>query len=196
MAGALLAFAAAVLVDRLGWVDVPPAAAMGTALAVVAAGLLVSAFVGRARGVIWLGILLSVGVAATSAVGGLDLPFTAGVGEKRRTPATLAEVEPRYELTMGELIVDLSQITVPPGETVPVEVNIGIGQATITVPDDVDVEVMASAGLGTVKVLGHEEGGVDVDYSTRHAGPEGAGAIAVDASAVTGEVIVQRSSDS
>ena len=178
--------------ERIGWVDVSPAAAMAVALAAVAAGLIVGAWVGRARSVVVWGVVLALGVVATSAVDELDVPFTAGVGEVDRTPLTLADVEPSYELTMGELTLDLTNVDLPPGREVPVDVNIGVGQVVVRVAPDVAVGVTASAALGSVKVFGHEEGGVDVDYRVVAGGAEGAGTFLLDVSTVMGEVVVER----
>jgi len=195
-AASLLVFAGAVLVDRLGWVTVTAPTALALALAVTAAGLIAGIWLGRARGVIAWGILLSFAVVVTSAVEPFDLPFTAGIGEKHRTPLTVAEVEPVYELTIGDLSVDLSRIDVLPGQIVNVEVNLGIGRAQVWVPDDVALDVKGSAGAGSVDILGHQEDGLGTDYSQRKRGDESQGTIVLDVSTAMGEVVVAQRSGS
>lgn len=195
-AASLLVFAGAVLVDRLGWVTVSAPIALSLALGVTAAGLIAGIWTGRARGVIAWGILLSLAVVVTSAVEPLDLPFSAGIGEKHRTPATLADVEPVYELTIGDLSLDLSHLDVPAGTTLDVEVNLGIGRAQVWVPDGVALDIKGSAGAGSVQVLDHTEDGLGADVSQRTPADEGQGTIVLDVSTAMGEVIVEQRSGS
>lgn len=190
-AASLLVFAAAVLVDRFGWFDVAPSTALALALAVTAAGLIAGIWFGRARGVIAWGIVLSLGVIVTSAVGQLDLPFTAGIGEKRRAPLTLNEVERDYELSIGSLEVDLSAVDFA-GARREIDISLAIGEIKVYVPDDVTVEIETTAGVGSVRVFGHNEDGIGSDYSVRSAGDEGAGTVVLDVSTGLGEVVVER----
>ena len=92
--------------------DVKAVAILASALAVVAAGLLVGAFRGRARGLIVLGILLSI---ATSATAVADSHLVGGVGERDWAPRTVASAEQRdYRLGIGEGRLDLTRL--PAGE--------------------------------------------------------------------------------
>ena len=60
--------------------------------------------------------------------------------------------------------VDLSDLPAPAGpEPAIVRARVGIGQLVVIVPDGVAVRVEGKAGLGNVKVLEREEGGIDVD---------------------------------
>lgn len=194
-ATSLLVFAGAVLVDRFGWFDVTPSTALGLALAVTAGGLIAGIWFGRARGMIGWGIVLSLGVIVTSAVGQLDLPFTAGIGEKRRAPQTLTEVEADYVLSIGSLEVDLSAVDFADARK-EIDISLAIGEIKVYVPDDVTVEIETTAGVGSVRVFDHNEEGVGSEYSVRSPGDEGAGTVVLDVSAGLGEVVVERRSGS
>jgi predicted membrane protein len=99
-------------------------------------------------------VVLSVAVAADW---DLDVPLAGGVGDRTERPTTTADLT-GYELGVGNLLLDLRQLQVPPGTTT-VEARVGVGELVVELPDGVSVEVMASAGLGEVQVLGQQEGG-------------------------------------
>jgi len=73
-------------------------------------------------------------------------------------PATPAQLT-RYELGVGNFLLDLQQLQVPPGTTA-VQARVGIGELVVQVPNGVSVRVVASSGLGEVQVLGKQESGV------------------------------------
>ena len=73
-------------------------------------------------------------------------------------PATPAQLT-KYELGVGNFLLDLQQLQVPPGTTA-VQARVGIGELIVQVPDGVSVRVVASSGLGEVQVLGKQESGV------------------------------------
>ena len=63
---------------------------------------------------------------------------------------------------MGELIVDLRQTDLPPGD-VPVKIDLGIGDARLIVPDDVCVATDAQVGIGEARTFDRHNDGVDVN---------------------------------
>lgn len=105
-----------------------------------------------------LTIALAAGIVAAS---GIDLD--GGIGQREYRPGTVADLRDRYELGIGELIVDLSDADLPKGD-VPLDVDVGIGQARVILPDDVCVATTADVGVGNVHVFGRDQGGVDVDF--------------------------------
>ena len=46
----------------------------------------------------------------------------------------------------------------------PLELDLGIGEATVIVPDDVCVATSADIGIGNVSLFGRDNGGIDVDF--------------------------------
>jgi phage shock protein PspC (stress-responsive transcriptional regulator) len=171
--------------------DFRAVAVLGTALAIVAIGLLVGAFMGRARGLIVLGVLLSL---ATSAAAATDQRLSGGVGERVWTPTTVAAAERVHRLGVGDAELDLTQL--PDGSQADVETRLGVGELRVYVPADARVVVDAQVGAGNSELLGgEEEGGTDLDRTVR-GGPIGTPSgtrITIDAEVGLGSLrVVQR----
>jgi hypothetical protein len=88
------------------------------------------------------------------------------VGERGYRPASAADLRDKYELGMGELVVDLRQTDLPPGD-VPLEIDLGIGEARVVVPEEVCVATDAQVGVGEARTFDLRNGGVDVDLEDR-----------------------------
>jgi Cell wall-active antibiotics response 4TMS YvqF len=145
------------LLDAAG-VEVPWRAVLPAALVAVGLACVAGAFRGRQLALMVVGVALMVVLSvAVAADWDLDVPLAGGVGDRTEQPATPADLT-GYELGVGNLLLDLRQLQVPPGTTT-VEARVGIGELVVELPDGVSVEVMARAGLGEVQVLGQQEGG-------------------------------------
>ncbi|HEY9326838.1 MAG TPA: PspC domain-containing protein [Streptomyces sp.] len=125
---------------------------LAAALAVFGAGMLISAFVGRTG----FGTLLMAMMTAGLLAGASALPkdiTTHWVREEWR-PASVAAVQPRYELGSGQAKLDLTRVTVPAGDTVRTEVEVGAGRVVVHVPKTATVKVDARAGIGDITLPG------------------------------------------
>ncbi|MEK8144571.1 hypothetical protein NKH18_31395 [Streptomyces sp. M10(2022)] len=95
-------------------------------------GLLVSSVIGRTGfGTILLS-MITAGLLAGAAVMPRDIG-TEWVREEWR-PATVAAVQPHYELGTGVARLDLSGVTVPEGKTLRTHIEVGAGRALVVVP--------------------------------------------------------------
>jgi phage shock protein PspC (stress-responsive transcriptional regulator) len=145
---------AAIVVGLLiGWnaatdSDVPAVVVVAAALGVVGIGLVVGAFIGRARGLIVLGLVLTL-LASAAAFTGVQV--RGGVGDRTWRPATVAELRPVYRLGAGEATLDLSRIDFSSAGRERVEVRQGVGDLLIVVPSDVIVLVDADVRAGEIK---------------------------------------------
>ncbi|MEE1809795.1 PspC domain-containing protein [Streptomyces sp. BE133] len=118
------------------------------ALAVFGLGMLVSAFLGRTGfGTVMLSVITAALLAGASA---LPKDITTQWVREGWQPASVAAVRPHYELGSGVARLDLTEITVPRGETVRTGVNVGAGRAVVVVPKAVTVTVDARAGFGNI----------------------------------------------
>jgi hypothetical protein len=172
--------------------DFKAVAILASALAVVAGGLLVGAFVGRARWLILLGIVLSLVTSATAAA--VD-HFTGGVGERDWRPTTVVAAERPFRLGAGEARLDLTAL--PDGSDVDVEVRLGVGELRVVVPRGARVVVDAEVGAGTMRILdGERLDGTDLAdtrASDPAAGvPDSGTTITIDAEVGLGDLEVQR----
>ena len=132
-----------------------------------------------------LALALASGVVAAS---GID--FDGGVGEREYRPATTVDLRDRYELGMGELVVDLRETRLPAGD-VPLELDVGLGEARVIVPDDVCVATSADVGIGNVRLFDRDNGGIDVDFEDLPDAPPDVTRLVLDAEIGMGEVRVE-----
>jgi phage shock protein PspC (stress-responsive transcriptional regulator) len=112
----------------------------------------------RVGGVAVLGLLLLAPLALGLSV---RVPLFAGVGDRTIQPAAVSELHSKYELGIGKLIVDLSDVGLPRGETF-VKTTVGIGHLLVVVPKNATVEADGRAQGGDVVLLGREENGAHV----------------------------------
>jgi hypothetical protein len=138
-------------------------AILPAALIVVGVVLVGAARSGRHSPLIVLGIILTVILTIAS---GFDIRLQGGVGERTERPRALAEVEPEYHLSVGQLTLDFRAVDFARGPTT-VEASVGIGQLTVRLPDEALVAVTGHAGAGQVMLFGRENNGLDADLTVR-----------------------------
>jgi phage shock protein PspC (stress-responsive transcriptional regulator) len=105
-----------------------------------------------------LTIALAAGIVAAA-----NIDFDGGIGQREYRPGSSVDLRDHYELGIGELVVDLRDTDLPRGD-VPLELEVGIGEARLIVPDDVCVATDADVGMGNVAVFGRDHGGIDVAF--------------------------------
>jgi len=130
-------------------------ALLGSLLVVFGAGLIASAFTERAIALIPLVVLTLLLLSIAPLI---DTTFSGGIGTREIRVATEDALEPTYDLGLGEMDLDLSELQ--PSADATVEVNAGAGTVEIDVPKDVRVEVVATSRAGYVDVFGAEDAGV------------------------------------
>jgi phage shock protein PspC (stress-responsive transcriptional regulator) len=167
---------------------IEPSYVFAGGLLIVGAALVFSTWFGRSFVLIPLGVAL-VGLMSISTV--IDVPITGGVGEKRATPFTLADLRDEYHLGMGELRLDLSHLALERGSVRHVKATVGIGHVLVILPRNATAELHGHAGLGEVRFLGEHDGGVDTNRdATLKAGGENPPRIVLDAQVGIGQVEV------
>ena len=103
------------------------------ALLVIAAGaaIVAGAFLKPVRWLILPALALALSAGTVSAAG-IDLD--GGIGDRDYRPASVVDLRDRYQLGMGELVVDLRETDLPAGDT-PLEIDLGVGSARLIVPE-------------------------------------------------------------
>lgn len=159
---------------------------VGAAVLVIGLGLLVGSVIGRARGLIALGLVLTPVLLFAAAI---KVPLFGEYGDDAYRPASVAEIEPVYELSGGRLAVDLRDVAIwsPPAV---VRADLGIGELVIFVPRDLDVAVNADVGIGAITLFGQETGGLGLDRTTVYEGGDGVIDVEIDASLGIGSLEV------
>jgi phage shock protein PspC (stress-responsive transcriptional regulator) len=194
--------------------DVARRAALGIGILVLCAVVFFAGLVAAAAGPDWLvpALVLAAGAAivagaflkpirwlvlpavalalASGAIAASGIDFDGGVGDVEYRPASTIDLRDRYELGMGELVVDLRHTRLPAGD-VPLELDLGVGEARVIVPDDVCVATSADIGIGNVRLFGSDNGGIDVDFEELPDAAPDVTRLVLDAEVGMGEVRVE-----
>lgn len=193
LSAVLLALGALAAIDASG-ADLPHGAYPATALTVLGLGLLVGAWLGRARGLVWLGLVLAV----VTLVSALTTPwqdrFENGQVDLDLRPTSVAQLPADAEYSAGQVRYDLTAVPFE-GQAARLGAQIGFGEIVVTVPSDVDVTVHASTGVGAINLLGADgAGGFGTDKTLTDLGADGAGGgtLDLDLQAGFGHVEVRR----
>lgn len=160
----LLALLAGGLGSGLTWHTHPLGTSLQTGLAcaliVLGLGLAVSSFLGRTgAGSVFLAILTAGLLAGAAAI-----PKDVGTHWERVTwrPATVAGVQPRYELGTGKGVLDLSRLPLGKGQKVSVAAEVKVGKLQVIVPKGVTVKTDISMGVGDIQLPNDKKKDVDV----------------------------------
>jgi hypothetical protein len=192
VAAALLAAGLAGALDNLGVVALTPGRVVALVLTVIGAGLLVGSLWGRAWWLILVGLLL-VPVMAVATVAS-DVPVRGRTGQQFERPATIAALQPQYQMSAGELRLDLSDV---PFDRQPrqVTVRMGAGDLDVVVPKEVPVTVHYDLAAGEAEVLGHpSNGGFKVGETISQDGSSKLGRLDLDLHLGVGQIVVTRES--
>jgi phage shock protein PspC (stress-responsive transcriptional regulator) len=193
-----LGLAVAALAVLLSRATIWPAASFGWVLVLLAGLAILWAYdrtgTGRSRarrlGLWLLGVLIVVIVALVSAAAvaaaWFDVGVGDGVGTRVEAPANAAELKPSYELGIGDLRIDLSQIGPVTTET-HVSASVGMGELRIVVPAGVSVAASAHAKVGEVYVLDQHDDGRNASVSV---GSDGL--LVIDAKMGAGRIDIER----
>ncbi|HXW34428.1 MAG TPA: PspC domain-containing protein [Acidimicrobiales bacterium] len=102
---------------------------------------------------------LSIGTAfAAEALTGV--PMNGGIGQSTWRPTAANQVSSHYQMAIGNLVVDLSQVDFSPGSTHSVTATVGMGHVLVEVPPGPTVNVNAHSGVGDVTIFGQDDGGI------------------------------------
>ena len=190
----LAAVALAVLLSRAAiW----PAAGFGWVL-VLLAGLVIlwtsdarrgsrrSRIIVRSLVGVMVALIVAVVAAVSVAFAWFDVGLGDGAGTRVESPATAAELKPSYELGVGNLRVDLSNIG-PLTTERQVQAKVGVGELRIIVPPKVSVTASARAKAGEVYVLSRHDDGRNAEVTT-----DSGGLLVIDAKVGAGRVDIVR----
>lgn len=137
---AVLAAAAAGAVAAgtgLDWLT--PARIGAIALAVIGLGLLLGAFLHRGHGLLVVTGPLIGFVVLASLIGPID---TSRWGQQEHSPVSASELQPEYAVQMGNLRLDLRNLTLTEDHTVAIENR--FGNAEILLPENLDVDIVCT----------------------------------------------------
>ena len=145
--------------DEIGAVSPRPVVYAALALTIVGTGLLISAWVGRARWLIAMCLLLAPLTAVLSPV---HVPIEGGFGNRYYLPAASGKVSTPYRLVAGQMTINLEGL----GDTSPtptVTASVVAGRLRVLVPDDATVALSGDVAAGAATVFGSSISGRNLD---------------------------------
>ena len=172
---------------ELSGTGVPDGAYPALALGICGGMLVLGAWYGRAGGVLFLALLSGLGLgAATAAENGV------GADELHR-PMTSASVDSTYSIGIGQIEVDLSEVSdvqALAGRTIRVHGN--LGSIEVIVPDGMDVTATGDvSGGGDVDIFGVNQDGDSPRLTGSLDGGVAAPHLTIDADLNFGEITVR-----
>ncbi len=175
-------------------VEVGATALFGAATAVIGAGLVASAFLGRARGLYLAGFVALGGLALAPIIDHLP---DGGMGERRYVIEEAADLRSSYQLGAGELVLDLRNADLD--DDIVVDIEVGAGLVTLYLPENLNVDLDATSTFGVVTVPDPsspgaviEVEGVDSNQVMHFDGGETAATVTLDIDVTFGAVEVWR----
>jgi phage shock protein PspC (stress-responsive transcriptional regulator) len=164
------------LLDVAGIFDIPVAAYFAAALAVIGAGLVLGAVLGRARGMIFFGLALVLALSISGFNDDFNWKHGAnGGGDVTWTPQSFSELQDTYTHQAGAAELDLRGLDFA-GQDKTVHLRIQAGDLRVVVPPNVDVTADASVRLGSATVFDRNANGVRInDFTVTDLGRDGEG---------------------
>ncbi len=183
VAGVLFALGAS------GRVDITAQDLFAATLLTVGVGLVVAAWLGRARSLLAVGVILSIGLIVTATV---NVPLRGGIGVREIGADRTSELAPAYHLGLGEQNLNLQNLQLA-GRTQHLSASLGIGHLFVQVPANMKVVVHAYAGTGKTELFDVFDGGTQINHTTVSTPPDPqAGELDLDLRVGVGEVEIVR----
>ncbi len=160
---ALMALGAAWLLDATDAVRLQAALVLPGLLILVGLVLMIGSFERAHPGLVTIGSLLTVATLFSALAPAEALQ--GGVGDRRYLVGNEDDLHPRYEVGLGNLTLDLSQLQLTQPRTV--RVAMGAGDLVVIVPDQVEVRVEASVGAGEAILFDQRTSGLSLHRTAR-----------------------------
>ena len=160
---------------------------LALAVTILGLGLLVGAFVGRAR---WL-ILVAVVLIPTLLFSPVfEYEWNSNEFEAVYQPSSFEDIEPLYALDLGNLVIDLTELPWD-GQTVDINAHVDAGNLEIRIPHSVGLVGFAAVDIGHVGAPGRESSGLG-NPNLEFDDPRGNGTVKLDATVDLGNIEIQR----
>ncbi|GIF65887.1 hypothetical protein Ais01nite_39220 [Asanoa ishikariensis] len=162
------------MLDLLNVIRVRPTTYFAAALLTIALGLLVGAWLGRAR---WL---IALGLAAAAALGISSIAEyqvdhdKIGPREAIWEPRSMDELRTSYRLPFGDARLDLTSLDFT-GLDREIDVNINAGDLEVRVPENVDVIADVNVDAGDAQVFDRSTSGLGQSVTVADNGEDGVG---------------------
>ncbi|MDH3293557.1 MAG: LiaF-related protein [Acidimicrobiia bacterium] len=159
----LVLLGAAWLLDLGEVIELRAALVLPALLTLVGAALIVGSLRGPHPGLIAFGTVLTllVGIAAVAP----PEAIRGGLGERHHVVTRTSDLDSQYEVGIGDLVLDLSQLDLDEARNV--RITVGAGDLNVILPADLPVDVEATSGAGEIILFGDKVDGVGLDENYR-----------------------------
>ena len=142
------------MLDLLDVIEVRFGLVLPVILTIIGLAIVIGSFSGPTPGLIVAAIFVAL---ATLAVA-LAPPdaFHGGIGDRRYTVTDQADLQTRYDIGLGELRLDFSNLELT--ESATVGASVGAGNLVVMVPSGIPVHIDAAAGAGNIRFFGEDMG--------------------------------------
>jgi Cell wall-active antibiotics response 4TMS YvqF len=124
-------------------------------------------------------------------VAAADIDLDGGIGDREYRPATMTELRDHYEIGIGGMDVDLTDLDLPTSRT-DLDIDVGLGEAVVYVPRGTCVTSDVEIGAGAADIFDSENNGVDVAFAEQATPPAGRPHLHIDANIGLGAIEVVR----
>jgi hypothetical protein len=182
------------LLGQTGLLELSATTVLSALLLVLGAGMVATPRSAGGGGLVIVGLLLTVALASATAVDvGL---LQRGVGERSFRPAATSEITDPFQLGLGSLTVDLSDLEPDELAGQRVEVQVGVGEVVVVLPPagEVPIDLVAEARAGEIDLFSQRtgDGGTNLRRTFTDPGPEGADRLELDLDVGLGSIQVVR----
>jgi phage shock protein PspC (stress-responsive transcriptional regulator) len=165
IAALLLTVGGMAIFSQSAGVTIHPGQYFGAVLGVIGLGLVIGAWVGRARIMVLLALLILPLAVMASFV---TVPLRGGVGDVRFAPSNAAELRGEYRMIGGRMVLDLTDIHFT-SEPIRIAASVAFGELVVIVPDGASLDVHTRVGLGESIVFDARNDGSNLaDRFARH----------------------------
>lgn len=183
------------LLGQTGLLELSATTVLSSLLLVLGVGMVATARSAGGGGLVVLGLVLTVALASATAVDvGL---LQRGVGERSFRPTATSEITDPFQLGMGSLTVDLTDLDADELAGQRVEVQVGVGEVVVILPPSsvVPVDLVAEARAGEIDLFSERTGDGGTNLRRLFADdnvPDGAATLELDLDVGLGSIQVVR----
>lgn len=148
-------------VDAVGLVDVRLLVILPASLAAVGLALIVGSRDGPHTGLVVVGLFLA-GAVILAAVAPSG-PVDGAIGERSFVVTSVADVQPNYDVGIGDLTLDISGLRVE--RPIEISAEVGAGRLLIDLPPGVPVQVEGTVGIGELRMPDDRFSGLGLNHT-------------------------------
>ena len=174
--------------DAVGLLDIRLLVVLPAALATVGLALIVGSRDGPHTGLVVVGLFLTGAVLLAAVVP--SGPIDETIGTQNFVVRSASDLEPSYDVGIGDLYLDISDLRLERPVTVNAEV--GAGRLVVELPRDVPVQVEGTVGIGELRMPDETLDGFGLSHTFESADYSSGTGITIVADVGVGELEVTR----